>query len=66
MAGMSILAIIMVYTWRREGLNSHFWWSLLIVLVVATLILTFRYYRERWRSESSGPHPNNRQPSGLN
>ena len=50
MAGMSVLAASMIYTWHRMGLNSpHFWWSLLIVLVWAALVLTFRYWRERWR-----------------
>lgn len=67
MAGMGILAAVMVYTWRREGLSSpHFWWSLLIVLVWAATVLTFRWWRER-NSASNGSHrSNNQQPSGLN
>jgi hypothetical protein len=66
MAGAMLLALSMIYTARQTGVNSpHFWWSLLICLVVAAMALTFRYFTDR-PSVSNGRRQNNQQPYGSN
>ena len=62
MVAVAGMTAIMVSTARQTGVNSpHFWWSLLICLVVLAGALTFRYLTER-PSGSNGPHPNYQQP----
>jgi len=66
MTAVMLMGIAMVFTARKVGVNSpHFWWSLLIFLLVAALALTFRCWCER-HSGSTGQHPKNQQSCGPN
>jgi hypothetical protein len=52
---LMILALIMIRTGQRVPLNSlDFIGSLVICLAIAALVMTLRYRRERYSSQSSG------------
>ena len=64
MVAVAGMTAIMVSTARQTGVNSpHFWWSLLICLVVLAGALTFRYLTDH-SSGSSGQRRSNQQPCG--
>jgi acid phosphatase family membrane protein YuiD len=66
MVGAMIMASLLTRIAQQEGVDSpHFWWSLLICLVVMAVALTFRYLRER-HSWSDGPRRSNPKPCSLN
>jgi hypothetical protein len=66
MTAALLIALSMVWTARKVGLDSpHFWWSLLICLIVLALALAFRWFTDP-KLGSNGSPRSNQKPSGLN
>ena len=64
---ITLLAFLLFVSTRKAGIwSAEFLWSAVIMVAVAAVVLTVRYWTSERHSASNGQPQNNRRPSGSN